>query len=103
MPGYFRCLFVLSACLLWLPLFTLSSLAQNSPKKPLDLQTEVLKQARWRSIGPAVMGGRIADIAVDEKNPYTFYVALATGGVLKTTNDGTTWTPVFDKAAVASV
>jgi photosystem II stability/assembly factor-like uncharacterized protein len=72
--------------------------AQRAP----DLQAEVVKQARWRSIGPAAMGGRIADIAVDEKSPYTFYVALATGGVLKTANDGTTWTPVFDKEAVAS-
>ncbi len=69
----------------------------------LDLQDEVFKQAQWRSIGPAVMGGRIADIAVDPKSPYTYYLALATGGVLKTTNDGTAWTPLFTHEAVASI
>ncbi len=67
------------------------------------MQKAILEQAHWRSIGPATMGGRIADIAVEEKNPYTYYVALATGGLLKTTNDGNTWSPVFDHEAVASV
>jgi photosystem II stability/assembly factor-like uncharacterized protein len=57
---------------------------------------------RWRSVGPANMGGRIADFAVVEKDPYTIYVAVGTGGVLKTTNNGTTWEPVFDKQPVAS-
>jgi photosystem II stability/assembly factor-like uncharacterized protein len=71
--------------------------------KTPDLQTEVLKQATWRSLGPALMGGRVADIAVDEKSPYTFFVALATGGLLKTTSNGVTWTPVFDKQPVASI
>ncbi|HKO55243.1 MAG TPA: hypothetical protein VJ276_05150 [Thermoanaerobaculia bacterium] len=60
------------------------------------------KPLRWRSIGPANMGGRIADFAVVEKDPYTIFVAVGTGGVLRTTNNGTTWEPVFDKEAVAS-
>jgi len=63
----------------------------------------ILDQAQFRSIGPATMGGRIADIAVDEKNPFTYYAALATGGLIKTTNDGTTWSAVFDHQPVASV
>ena len=49
-----------------------------------------------RSIGPAFMGGRIADIAVDPRRPSTWYVAAGSGGVWKTTNAGTTWTPIFD-------
>ena len=49
-----------------------------------------------RSIGPAVMGGRIADIAVDPTQPSTWYVAAASGGVWKTANAGVTWTPLFD-------
>lgn len=57
---------------------------------------------RWRSIGPANMGGRIADFAVNEKDPYTIFAAVGTGGVLRTTNNGTTWEPVFDKQPVAS-
>jgi photosystem II stability/assembly factor-like uncharacterized protein len=58
---------------------------------------------RWRSIGPANMGGRIADFAVVEKEPSTIYVGVGTGGVLKSTNNGTTWDGVFDKQPVASV
>lgn len=88
-----------ASLLLTFPLFVF---AAEAPK-PLDLRTEALQQARWRSIGPATMGGRISDIAVDEKNPYTFYVGLATGGLLKTTNDGATWTPLFDDQPVASI
>ena len=79
------------------------SLGAREGKEGLDLSSEVLKQARWRSLGPALMGGRISDIAVEEKSPYTFYVGLATGGLIKTTNNGNTWTPLFDQEAVASV
>ena len=57
----------------------------------------------WRSIGPANMGGRIDDIAVDRNSPSTFYVGFATGGIWKTTNNGTTWTPIFDKHPVSSI
>src|SRR6266702_3688850 len=63
--------------------------AANQPAvRPPSLDTHPL---RWRSIGPANMGGRIADFAVAEKDPYTIYVAVGTGGVLKTTNNGSTW------------
>jgi photosystem II stability/assembly factor-like uncharacterized protein len=61
-----------------------------------------VRPLRWRSIGPANMGGRIADFAVVEKEPYTMFVAVGTGGVLRTTNNGTTWEGVFDKQPVAS-
>jgi photosystem II stability/assembly factor-like uncharacterized protein len=60
------------------------------------------KPLRWRSIGPANMGGRIADFAVVEKDPYTIFVATGTGGAFRTTNNGTTWEPIFDKQPVAS-
>jgi photosystem II stability/assembly factor-like uncharacterized protein len=49
-----------------------------------------------RNIGPANMGGRIVDLAVVEKNPDTYYVAAATGGVWKTTDAGATWKPLTD-------
>src|SRR5258707_5377160 len=55
----------------------------------------VLKNLQWRSIGPAIMGGRIDDIAVVETNPSTFYVGAATGGVCETINNGTTFEPSF--------
>jgi photosystem II stability/assembly factor-like uncharacterized protein len=57
----------------------------------------------WRSIGPANMGGRVDDIAVVESNPSIIYVGFATGGVWKTTNNGTTWTPIFDEYPVSSI
>src|SRR5262245_2160743 len=56
-----------------------------------------------RGIGPASMSGRITDLAVDTKRPATFYVATATGGLWKTTNNATTWTPVFDNQEVSSI
>ena len=49
-----------------------------------------------RGIGPALMGGRIADIAVHPGDPSTWYVAVGSGGVWKTVNAGTSWTPIFD-------
>jgi photosystem II stability/assembly factor-like uncharacterized protein len=58
---------------------------------------------RFRSIGPANMSGRITDIAVNESNPYEFYAASATGGVWKTTDNGITWNPVFERETTHSV
>ena len=57
----------------------------------------------WRSIGPATMSGRISDIAIHPKAPRTWYLAAASGGVWKTTNAGTTFTPVFDGQASYSI
>ena len=51
---------------------------------------------RFRSVGPAFTSGRNADLAVDPKNPHVWYVAMAGGGVWKTTNSGLSFTPVFD-------
>ncbi len=51
---------------------------------------------KFRSIGPALMSGRIADIAIHPTDLSTWYVAVGSGGVWKTTNSGTTWTPIFD-------
>ncbi len=49
-----------------------------------------------RGIGPAFMSGRIADIAIVQDDPATWYVAVGSGGVWKTENAGTTWTSLFD-------
>ncbi len=70
----------------------------------LDATTfpKLFKPLEWRSVGPANMGGRVSDFAAVESNPAEYYVATATGGVFKTTNQGTTWQGVFEKEAVAS-
>ena len=49
-----------------------------------------------RGIGPALMSGRIADVALHPEDPSTWYVAVGSGGVWKTDNSGTTWNSIFD-------
>src|SRR2546422_568894 len=76
-----------------------ASLAQA----PAKVDETVLKNLQWRSLGPAIMGGRIDDFAVVESNPNIFYVAVAghlwgpnkERGVYKTTDGGKTWTNVL--------
>lgn len=63
----------------------------------------LLKSFRFRSIGPASMGGRIDDIAVADTDPSTIYLGYAVGGVFKSDNNGTTFTPVFDTYGSASI
>jgi photosystem II stability/assembly factor-like uncharacterized protein len=63
----------------------------------------LLKPFVWRSIGPANMGGRIDDLAVVESNPSIIYMGFATGGLWKSTNNGTTWTSIFDEQPVSSI
>ena len=57
----------------------------------------------WRSIGPVNMAGRITDVEVDPRNPKVFYVAGATGGLWKTVNAGTTFIPLWENSAIASL
>lgn len=52
----------------------------------------------WRSIGPAVAGGRVAAVAGTPQDDRLYYVGTAGGGVWKSANGGATWDPVFDKA-----
>ncbi len=63
----------------------------------------LLRRFVFRGIGPASMGGRIDDIACVESNSYICYVGFATGGVWKTTNNGTTFQPIFDTYSTASI
>lgn len=56
-----------------------------------------------RSIGPAFMSGRIADIAIHPDNRSHWYVGVGSGGVWKTVNAGTTWQPVFDSEGSYSI
>ena len=60
------------------------------------LTSETLAGMTLRGIGPAVASGRVADLAVDPTNRSRWFMAVASGGVWRTTNAGTTWEPVFD-------
>lgn len=62
-----------------------------------------LNALKFRSIGPALMSGRVADVAIDPVKPSTWYVAVGSGNLWKTTNSGTTWTPIFDDKGSYSI
>lgn len=68
-----------------------------------QLTESLLGSLKPRDIGPAIMGGRVADFAVYEPNPSIFYVASASGGLLKTVNSGNTWENVFDRQSTVSI
>ena len=58
---------------------------------PVQLVTEGVV---FREVGPAIMGGRISDIAVNPDNPANIFVGFATAGLWKTTSDGMAWEPI---------
>ncbi|MFN7627770.1 MAG: VPS10 domain-containing protein, partial [Pirellula sp.] len=64
---------------------------------------EWLRGIRWRGIGPANMGGRIVDLAVNESDPNTWWAATASGGLIKTTNNGNSFSHQFDRESTVSI
>jgi photosystem II stability/assembly factor-like uncharacterized protein len=80
--------------------FTLAS--AEEPVEP-GFNEATFKGLEFRSIGPAFMSGRIADIAIDPTDPSVWYVAVGSGGVWKTENASTTWTPIFDDQGSYSI
>lgn len=58
---------------------------------------------RLRSVGPALMSGRVVDFAVHPQNASQYYAAVACGGVWKTDNAGVTWKPIFDNEGSYSI
>lgn len=70
---------------------------KDAPKKDEGpLASATFAGLALRSIGPAITSGRIADLAVDPTDDKVWWIGAASGGVWKTTNSGTTWSPVFD-------
>jgi photosystem II stability/assembly factor-like uncharacterized protein len=86
-------------------LLPLSPLRADEPeKKPADpLSAPTFSGLKLRSIGPAVTSGRVVNFAVHPRNRSYYYAAAASGGVWKTTNGGTSWTPVFDNEGSYSI
>jgi photosystem II stability/assembly factor-like uncharacterized protein len=78
---------------------------QNSSAKSDEKMTETGAMANlaWRSIGPANMGGRVADVEGVPGDPNIVYVATGSGGIFKTINGGTSWTPIFERQNTISV
>ncbi|MCU4175655.1 VPS10 domain-containing protein [Carboxylicivirga sp. N1Y90] len=89
--------------------FSLPSNAQRNKKKAssdtesFELSSKMLNMYKFRSIGPAAYSGRISDLAVNPENTSEYYVGVASGGLWKTTNHGTTFEPIFDDQPVFSI
>jgi photosystem II stability/assembly factor-like uncharacterized protein len=77
--------------------------APTPTPKPEPMSTGTFGGLRFRSIGPALTSGRVNGFAVDPNDRAKYYVAVASGGVWKTVNGGTTWTPVFDNEGSFSI
>ena len=86
--------------------FAAGTQQQAAPAQPRVINQSddpILAPFRFRSIGPAVMGGRVNDVEGDPNDPMTVYVAFATGGLWKTSNGGITWTSLFDEMPYTSI
>ncbi len=89
--------------------FACAQSSKSDKKKPQSsVEVHTPDSMMWkalgaRSIGPAVMGGRVSSIALDPVDQYTYYAGLGTGGIMKTSNDGATFSAIFEKESVASV
>ncbi len=73
------------------------------PLQAQQLTEKTFSGLEFRNLGPAFTSGRIADIAIHPENENIWYVAVGSGGVWKTENSGTTWTPVFDEQTSYSI
>ena len=90
------------------PIALLTALLFVLVAAPVAAQETSLNDARlsglaFRPIGPALNSGRIADIQIHPHDESIMYVAVGSGGVWKTTNAGTTWTPIFDDQGSYSI
>lgn len=77
------------------------SAESEEPEGPMSAST--FSGLKLRSIGPALMSGRVSDIVVHPKDQSTWYVAVGSGNLWKTTNAGTTWTPIFEDQGSYSI
>lgn len=76
---------------------------KSTPSASVAIPDSLFQGIPFRSVGPALMSGRIADIAIHPSNDNIWYVAVGSGGVWKTTNAGTTWKPIFDNEGSYSI
>ena len=88
---------------LFVLLMPLLALAQDEEAPEPGFNEATFSGLEFRGIGPALMAGRIADIVIDPTDSSTWYVGVGSGGIWKTENGGTTWTPVFDDEDTYSI
>lgn len=88
--------FFILLSLLFMPSLQLAQKKSDGAKEQDPFSASTFEGLKFRSIGPALTSGRIGDIAVNPHNKSEWYIAVASGGVWKTTNAGTTFEPIFD-------
>ncbi len=77
--------------------------APGAPGQGAAADDELFADLQWRNIGPANMAGRVTDIEAVESSFATVFVGAASGGVWKSTNAGTTWTPIFEDYGTSNI
>lgn len=82
---------------------TIAPFLSLAGQENLDASRLITEGVVFREIGPAIMGGRISDIAVNVGNPANIFVGFATAGLWKTTSDGMAWESKFDNQITASI
>lgn len=87
---------LLMVCFLFASADVIAKKKKDKNEAADTLKSSVFSGLKWRGIGPAFSSGRIADFAVNPDNHSEYYVAVASGHLWKTTNNGTTFTPIFD-------
>ncbi len=103
-------------CLFLMLLFCFNINAQNQPPfTPANQRMQAFEQRKalkaasivntipFENVGPTVFSGRVVDVDVSPTDPSHFYVAYASGGLWKTTNNGASFIPLFDKEAVLTI
>ncbi len=100
-------LFGLTVCVIFSTILTAQTVKPTEATdriKSLTAKRELAKQSpfktSFRNVGPTVMGGRVVELAVNPEDPTEFYAAYATGGLWHTTNNGQSFTPIFDNEDV---
>lgn len=96
-----RILSILFATIMFLPINAV--LSQDNEKDTMELKDVALSGLSFRSIGPAITGGRIVALAVNPENTCEYYVGSGHGSLWKTSNCGTTFKPVFDGQSSYSI
>lgn len=76
---------------------------QSLNLKSKMMQSSIVKNVEFTSIGPTVMSGRVADVAVNPTDPTEFYVGYASGGLWHTNNNGSTFTPILDNSPTQNI